>query len=197
MPNSKPVGPSEASLLLFYAKSMATMETVLPAHFAHAFPGGLIIHSEKKASNTPCVPTLERKRLQLLLTTFPAVFKREKGQSMCYAFYWVHIAETKRRHWNSERLFATRHYFPLKWWVFYLLHLKVLFGVTSRSELQRCFSFPSRWMRQWTVYNNTERGGISIERYAAPLSHFPSWRWFMVGNRSQREGCQEREGKGK
>lgn len=72
-----------------------------------------------------------------------------------------------------------------------------LFGVTSRSELQHGLPSPGRWIRQWTVYNNTERGDISIEQYVVPLSHFPSWRWFMMGNRNQREGCQEGEGKRK
>lgn len=58
MLNSRTEGPSEAALLLFYAKSLATMETVLTAHFAHFFPSVLISHSKKITSNTPCLLTL-------------------------------------------------------------------------------------------------------------------------------------------
>ena len=45
MLNSRTEAPSKAFLLLFHAKSLATMETVLTAHFAHFFPSVLIRHS--------------------------------------------------------------------------------------------------------------------------------------------------------
>ena len=45
MLNSRTEAPSKAFLLLFHAKSLATMETVLTAHFVHFFPSVLIRHS--------------------------------------------------------------------------------------------------------------------------------------------------------
>jgi hypothetical protein len=77
MLSSRTEGPSEASLLLFYAKSLATMETVMTAHSAHFFPSVLISHSKKITSNTPCLLTIKRKLVYLLSTTFAAILKTE------------------------------------------------------------------------------------------------------------------------
>lgn len=143
MLNSRAVGPSKVSLLLLYAKSLATMETDPSAHCAHFIPSVLISHSKKIVSRTLCVLTLKRK-LTLRPTTFTAISNIERWQHMWYILYWFNISQTKRRYWNSERLFGDWHKFRQKWWVSCLFHLKVLFGVISHSEIQHYFSFPDQ-----------------------------------------------------
>lgn len=88
------------------------------------------------------------KKKTTLASPFPAVLKRERWQNMWYILYWFNISQTERRYRNSERLFGGWHKFQLKWWVFGLSHLKVLFDVIAHSGVQNYFSFPGRCVRQ-------------------------------------------------
>ena len=93
MLNSRAEGPSKAFLLLFHAKSLATMETVLTAHFAHFFPSVLISHSNKMASNTLCILILKRK-LSSSFYLLPSQWsERERWQNMWCILYWFNLPQ--------------------------------------------------------------------------------------------------------
>lgn len=100
------------------------------------------------------------KKESTLASPFPAVLKRERWQNMWYILHRLNISQIERRYRNSERLFGGWHKFQLEWWAFCLFHIKVLFGVIAHSGVQHYLSFPGRWVRQWTVWNNTVREDI-------------------------------------
>lgn len=81
--NSRTKGLSEASLPLFYAKSLATMETVLTTHFAHFFPSVLISHNKKTASNTPWLLSLK--------TTIDSSYLKDRRMNRTYDMFYIDL----------------------------------------------------------------------------------------------------------
>lgn len=96
MLNSRTAGPSKASFLLFYAKSLATMETILTAHFAHFFPSVLISHSKKITSNAPCMLTLKRNYSSFSLVPSSNLKERKVTDHVIYFILILHFSDTEK-----------------------------------------------------------------------------------------------------
>lgn len=157
--NSRMEAPSKAFLLLFHAKSLATMETVLTAHFVHFFPSVLIRNSYLLDSIRYPMYTHFKKKTTLASLYYLHNDIKDRKVIKHDIFYTFKLSQRKGTEIQgdcSEILAEV--------WVFCLFHPEVLFPVISHTGIQHYFLFPGRWIRQGTVYNNTEREIISIEQ---------------------------------